>query len=261
MLRQLFVERVARNPSYSLRAFARNLGVSHAYLSMIFNGHRRLPVHQAMRFSQLSGLDSDRGRALVEAARWATFDRPVRDAQSPASIRPREDYYRLQLDYFRVLSDWHYVAILDLTALANFEPDERWIAARLSLRTPVVKAAVKRLIRLGMLTIEGGRWRKTHARIEVPTYQPEEAIRRFHLQMIEKAVEAAQSSRLEDFERRDICGTTMALNPKRLAEAKRRIRRFRRSLLNYVTQGKCTELYQLNTQFFPLTVRGKGRSR
>ena len=116
-----------------------------------------------------------------------------------------------------------------------------------------MRLAVVRLRRLGMLSVTKKSWKKVHSRLEIPTARPEEAIRHFHLQMIQKAIDAANSTNAEDFAARDITGMTMPLNPARLPEAKARIKRFRRSLMSYVTRGKCTELYQLNVQLFPLT--------
>jgi uncharacterized protein (TIGR02147 family) len=256
VLRGIFLERVARNPSYSLRGFARNLGVSHAYLSMILGGKRRIPEHRAIQFSQLAGLNEAEAAAFVSACRAAVL-KPAKGAAKPSSPSPAtgrpNDYFRLQLDQFRVLSEWYHLAILDLTLLYNFKPDALWIARRLGLKRSEVTKAIARLERLGMLSVAETEWQKKHPKLEIPTYRPDEAIRRFHLQMIQKGMEAALSDKQEDFEARDITGTIMPLNPARLAEAKARIRRFRRSLLNYVTQGKCTELYQLNVQYFPLT--------
>lgn len=256
MLRQVFVERVARNPSYSLRAFARNLGVSHAYLSMILHGKRRIPARLALLISQVAGFDDKEAEAFLAACREATLRHGASRA-GEKKLERQSDYFRIELDRFRVLSDWYHLAILDLTQLFGFQPDAAWIAKRLGIKVADVRAAVERLSRLGLIRIEPGGWQKTHAKLEVPTSRPDEAIRRFHFQMIEKAREAAASDRQEDYDARDITGITMPLNPARLAEAKKRIKRFRRSLLGYVSQGKCTELYQLNVQLFPLTRKVK----
>ena len=41
-LRNAFVQRQKKNPRYSLRAFARDLGFSHTLLSLIFSGRRKV---------------------------------------------------------------------------------------------------------------------------------------------------------------------------------------------------------------------------
>lgn len=255
ILRRVLLERIGRNPSYSLRAFARNLGVSHAYMSMLLSGKRRIPVHQAIRFSQLAGLPEDQRNALVAASRQAALER-LPTTESKAIPRRPTPYFRLQLDDFKMLASWYHIAILEMLELGDFRPEPRWIACRLGLKTSEVRAAVRRLERLGLLSTEGGRWRKTHANLEILPFRSEEAVRRYHFQLIEKAMEAMKLAGEADFLRREIGAATMVVNPARLEEARRRIRRFRRSLMNYVTKGNCTELYQLNVQFFPLT-RGR----
>ncbi len=261
MLRRALVNRVSRNPSYSLRAFARDLGVSHAYLSMVLSGKRPVPVKRAFHFSQTVGLGQEETLAFLASCRKAHFDAKPELAKPASPKEPRavtgDEFFRVQLDQFKVLSEWYHLAILDLTLLDGFEPSERWVADRLGLTLEEVRGAVARLKRLGLLSITRGRWIKRHKTIAVPTAQSHQAVRRFHQQMIEKALEALSSGTQEDFERRDITGTTMAINPARLAEGKKRIQRFRRSLLKYLTRGECTELYQMNVQIFPLTKPSK----
>lgn len=265
ILRRALVDRVTRNSSYSLRAFARDLGISHAYLSMVLSGKRPVPVKRAFHFSQTVGLGQEETLAFLESCRKAHLE--AKESEAPkrpvekTSASHGDEFFRVQLDQFKVLSDWYHLAILDLTQVDGFEPSERWVADRLGLTLVEVRAAVARLKRLGLLTVTRGRWVKTHAKLEVPTAQSHQAVRRFHQQMIGKALDALESDAQEDFEKRDITGTTMAINPKRLAEAKKRIQKFRRTLLRYLTRGECTELYQMNVQVFPLTNAGSKRRR
>jgi uncharacterized protein (TIGR02147 family) len=257
ILRRALVDRVGKNPAYSLRAFARDLGVSHAYLSMVLSGKRPVPVKRAFHFSQTVGLDQEEALAFLESCRRAQFEaKTAEPLVRPKPAAPKasgDEFFRVQLDQFRVLSEWYHLAILDLTLLDCFQPSERWIADKLGLTLEEVRGAVARLKRLGMLSVTRGKWTKRHRRLEVPTAQSHQAVRRFHQQMIAKALASLDSGNQEDFERRDITGTTMAVNPARLQEAKKRIQRFRRSLLKYLTRGECTELYQMNVQLFPLT--------
>ncbi len=49
ILKRGFQARVARNPRYSIRAFARDLGLSHSHLLRLMTGRRRLSVGLATR--------------------------------------------------------------------------------------------------------------------------------------------------------------------------------------------------------------------
>jgi len=256
ILREALLVKIDRNPSYSLRAFARDMGVSHAYLSLVMSGKKNLSTGSAIRFAQR--LDEETSQRLLTSARenaWQTRAssqaRPTKAAAHATNI----ERFQLELDRFRVLADWHHLAILDLTTLTCFRPEARWVARKLGLKTTQVRLAVKRLVRLNLLVIDERGWTKTHQHLAVPTERADAAVRYFHQGMIQKALEAFESPSDESYSARDITGTTMAINPARIPGAKERVRKFRRSLARYLMRGNCTELYQLNVQLFSLTRR------
>ena len=166
---------------------------------------------------------------------------------------PSTEYPILELDRFRFLSDWYHVAILDLTLLKGFRSDVDWIAHRLGISPLQVKSATERLKRLGLLRTGPRGLKKTHAKIAVPTDQSEKAIREFHAQMMDQAKAAMERPGRDEFESREIGSATMAINARRIPRARKMIQRFRRELLEFMTAGECSELYQLNVQFFRLT--------
>ena len=57
VLRSEFDRRLARNPRYSMRAFARTLGVSHSTLSRFFAGRRRLTARAIRRIGGKLDID------------------------------------------------------------------------------------------------------------------------------------------------------------------------------------------------------------
>jgi uncharacterized protein (TIGR02147 family) len=52
---------------------------------------------------------------------------------------------------------------------------------------------------------------------------------------------------------RDFSSVTMAIDPKKLPEAKAIVREFQEKLYALLADGKKTEVYQFNFQLFPLT--------
>ena len=55
------------------------------------------------------------------------------------------------------------------------------------------------------------------------------------------------------FQESDITGITMAIDSKKLKEAKKRITNFRRSLAEFLESGTRDSVYRLNLQLFPLS--------
>lgn len=245
-LREVFLERRRRNPRYSLRALARDLGVSHSYLSLALNGKRRLSSRQTLNLAKLAALPTKETTSLLLASA---------EVRSPSDnpSAPKASFVRQEMDRYRVLEEWYHLPILDLTRLLRFRAEPPWIARELGISARQAASALARLKRLGMLVEVNGRWTKREQRIAFPTRESMASVRAFHRQMIEKSLKALGSSRPADFGRRDITGITMPVNAAKIPQAKKRIERFRRMLLRFLADGECTDLYQLNVQLFPLT--------
>ncbi len=67
LLKQIITLRHRRNPAYSLRAAARDLGVSHGYLSLILNGKKRLSFERAVQFAQFLRMDDVQSDLFLRA--------------------------------------------------------------------------------------------------------------------------------------------------------------------------------------------------
>ena len=75
-LRETLIERVRKNPSYSLRAFAKGIGISPAMLSLVQSGKRNFLPDNAAKIARrlgLTGTEAEYFCALVqlEAAKTA----------------------------------------------------------------------------------------------------------------------------------------------------------------------------------------------
>lgn len=253
-LRDAFLERKRRNPAYSTRALARDLGVSQSFVSLVLSGKKKLPLKRAVEFSRILGMDGVRSEAFVRAA----ASDMVRDKSASAYLDSlmagrKLELRLLALDQFKAIATWYHFAILDFTTCKGFRSDSAWVAERLGLSQMEVHDAVERLVRIGLLDTSGKRWRKTNLHLAVPSRQSEQAIRSFHRQMIGKAIDALAQTDGQAFAARLIAGSTVAVNPKKLTHAKEMISRFQKKLLVYLTEGECSELYQFNFQLFPLT--------
>ena len=256
ILRDELVKRQIRNPSYSISAFARDLGISQTYVSLMLAGKRRLPLKRALTFSAALGFDEERSAAFVRAV----TDQAMTTETSARTVSktPRAfNYFSLEVDRFKVISQWYHLPILDLTTIKGFKPDCQWVARKLGITAVQVRDAVDRLERLGLLEITSGRWIKTQTHLAVPTGQSESAVRTFHKQMIEKTLVELNQTDASSFAAREIAGTTMAIDPAKIPEIKKRIQKFRKELAAFATDGECSALYQLNVQFFSLLKRGK----
>jgi transcriptional regulator with XRE-family HTH domain len=246
-LQEELVRRCKKNPRFSLRAFARTLDVEASALSKILNGKRSLTPRMLHRLSAQLGLGPD------EVRRYEASLRPGRAALRPPLVKPAE-LRPLAADEFAVSADWYHDAILELVAVAGFQPSGPWIARALGITVSEANFAVERLFRLGRLAAgAGGRWLKTAG---APTKVVEPftgaANRRLQRQILAQAQEALESVPAGA---RDQASVTVAVSRARLEGAKAKIRQFRRELSAYLeADGDVPdEVYQLSVSFFPVS--------
>ena len=137
LIREEFLRRCKVNSNYSLRAFARQLGVDPSLLSKVMRGQRKP------------------SRDLITVVGTAIGIRPSKIAKL---LKGKGDinYSNVDGDVFTVISDWCHFSILELMKTRFFQSDFGWMAQRLSLRKAEVEAAVERLIRLQFVEITDG---------------------------------------------------------------------------------------------------------
>ena len=143
--------RCARNPQYSLRAFAKYLAIDHATISQLLRGKRPLTARAILRLGTRLGLDRPAiDRYVAQEAYWrsgSTTEATLGEVQQLAN------------DAANVIADWYHYAILELTRLHHFKPDTRWIARVLGITPDEVNLALSRLARLGLLEmVDRNRW-------------------------------------------------------------------------------------------------------
>ncbi|MGZ3713269.1 MAG: TIGR02147 family protein, partial [Bdellovibrionota bacterium] len=172
-LRAAFLERKERNLRYSTRAFARDLGISQALLSLVLSGKRPLTARQAVRIGVLLGLTQGKARELLESA-LRSLPQKAKSNQRAKASPLFKDY---EVERFKAISQWYHVAILDLTTTRDFRNDVRWIALRLGITTIEARDALSRLLDLGFLTQTGNTLKKSDEQIYFLTKKSEVAVR------------------------------------------------------------------------------------
>ncbi len=254
-LRELFLMRKRKNPSYSTRSFARDIGISQTLFSLVINGKRHLTTKQAAQISILLGLSKEKTDQFLKS----TLLHLPSSSKAIKKLRIKENFTKnslskiFDLENFKAISEWYHIAILDLSTIRGFVSDPKWIARRLGITSIQANDAIERLISLAFLKRKNGKLEKTSERIHFTTQKAEVAARHFHQQMIDLGRKALDKTDIRSFKAREISGTTMAVRRDRIDEAKEKIREFQKELADLVSDGECDEVYQLNVQFFPLT--------
>lgn len=238
-LRGELVQRCKKNPKYSLRAFAKALGMDPSTLAKILNGKRALGQKSIQALGKKIGL---------KPAEIASFLGGSSDDSADAA------YDRLNLDLFEIISDWHHHAILELMTIEGFEPNARWVARTLGISLSEVKEALDRLVRCQMLEISNGQWveRTSGRTTNIAPDLTSSAMRHLQKQFLKKSVEAVDEVPIAF---RDHTSMTMAIDRKKLPMAKEKIKTFRRQLAKYLSRsGDRNDVYNLTISLYPLTL-------
>lgn len=231
---QDLAHRRAQNPRFSLRAYAKVLGLSAPHLSQILANKRKVTPRSAMQISENLGLSPSE-----------TLD--VMGATAPSSLGP---YRVLDSTEFNPISEWYYYAILGLANLKSNVADPRWIARRLNLSLPIAERAFEKLLSYQHIEVVRGHFRQCTSPLRTKDDVPSAAIRQYHRQQLHLA--AAKLEQV-DVSLREFTSMTLPINLARLKTAKNLIRKFKEAFTDEVSRGPKTEVYNLNIQFFPVT--------
>ena len=245
LLIDAFASRKSRNPNYSLRAFAKFLGISKTALSAVLSGRRRFSRKAVETISR---------KLMLSPAQKNIFSKQMQDARTnnhdnTDQVDVRE-YLLLQEDRFKLISDWFYMGVLLLAQLPDHKADAKWIADRLGISEIEAHSALGVLARLGLIDIRAGRIVRTSPAVSVPGGKPSESIRKYHRQNLRKAEIALDE---EPVSRRIFNSICIPTRPERLKEAARIMDEFQEKMSALASDDRATDIYTLAIQFFPIT--------
>ncbi len=212
--------RIERNPHYSMRGFAKSLGLSHSLLSLILSGKREVSRKTIKKMAKLF----------------------------PSQEKPLT---RVPLQTFESLYRWYDYAILSLLEIPATKMDPQAIAKRLGISPIEARLSLSRLKQNGIIAKKNGKWRQVIPPIIVENNVSTDLTRKHHAELLKKADD---SLHMDPFEVRDFSSTTFAVDPEHIPYARKRIRDFRRKLVAELESfGRPKEVYHLSVQLYPVS--------
>lgn len=252
LLKKELERRLVYNASYSLRAFARDLGISAPRLSRILNENLGLSFKAANEIAKkidFKGIDKE---LFLTLARSSAVRSSIRKKESYSQLKSiyQQKYSAISADTFQVISDWYHFAIVALVETKNFKNNESWIAQELGINKLQASQALKRLIRLGIILEENEKLSVSQTYLIESQHTSHEAIRNFHTQIIGKAVQAIHQ---QDVNERFLFSSAISIQKSKLGQFRELIQ----GLHNNAETEASTHLekdavYALSVQFFRL---------
>ena len=248
-LKDDFCQKQRKNPSYSLRAYARFLGIYSATLSSVLKGKRTLPLPSAEQISNKLSLSPKEKDRFISSI----FEIKSLKRLSSLPLKPKKEERLLDQTetQYKILSEWEHYAILSLLECDDFKSETEWISNRLGITKIRSDQAIQKLKDAKLIKIsKNGKIQKTFEKLNTSEDVVSKAIQKSHHESLEIAQEKLKTVPVE---KRDYSTTTFAVDPRHMEEAKTLIREFRKRLARLMEDGRKTEVYRLSIELYPLT--------
>ena len=222
------------NHRYSLRSYAKLLGVYHGTLSGILSGKRRLTEKAKSQLAKKIDPDNIQGFVMIPEAK-------------------RVAHVILDQKTFNEISEWHFDAIIELVKLKTMPWSVRRASQYLGLSESLVEKSTQKLIDIGLLkeTPQGLKVQGEYTTNIEFNEQTSDLMRKY-----QKSVLELSSRALETVDRkwRDHQSTTLAISKKDVPKVKEIVRNFSFELSSLLQNenSEFDEVYQLAISFFPL---------
>lgn len=262
ILKPYFEQKKAHRPNYSLRALARDLEMSPAFVSQIFSCQRSLSLAAAENFVRV--LKVQRSDATVLRKSVVLYSKENKDlgkilneylSRDPL-IGSFRKYQRKNFQSLQFLTNWHQLALMELLTCEGYQTDEPLMARKLKISLSELRSSLSILVKAGLIEKINNRWIKKTKHQDFATDTSHEAVRQYHRTMTNKAIDLLSdpgSTQKEEVRRRRMTGATLAVNPEKLNKALEEIDKFLFKMTSLLGDGDCSDVYQINLQLFPLT--------
>lgn len=249
-------ERKKTNPAYSLRAMAKHVGISPSTLSDVISGKKNLSEQTAVELSsrlQLTGRKARYFRTLVQYQTTKNDEIKSLLASQLKVLNPKlRAHFEITADRFNLIAEWYHTAILEMTYLEKTPMTPEHISDALGISITQAKDALNLLMKLELLEPAASyRYKKTKKQLIVQSDIPNQALRRYHHQMLTKA----QTSLVTQTPQEKLVGSeTIPISSEDFNEANEIIEACFQRIIQLSERSKNkNHVYHLGIQFFKLT--------
>lgn len=238
ILNKELIRRKAKNGSYSLRSFSRDLGLDASNLSKILKYQAHLGPSLRQRIGQQLGFENEEIQALLKPN---TYEKTT-----------DEHYQNHSLDVFKIVAEWQHYALLEYFKLKKASTNSAVIAKHFGLTKKEIEESLKRLIDVGLLQKSNHGYRPTEdSSSSILNVATSSAHKQQQTQILEGAIHALKEVPIEE---RSQSSMTVAIDSKKLSEAKELIKTFRRDLGRLLSKSKeLDSVYQISISLYPVT--------
>lgn len=251
-------EKKEKNPAFSLRSWAQQLGMkSHGPLHAMLKGQRNIPkkyIPLIIKSLKLQGKEAKFFELLVDLSRAKSMEEKELYRERLQALSPKELREVSDIEAYKYITEPLHIIIAEMTELKVFKNSLGWIKMRLRphLNLKDAEEIVERLINLEILKKEGHKLKKQIQHIYTSKEVMNKAVQLYHKKMGALAIEQISE---QSIDQREFNAISFNIKKKDLPKIKEFIREFSDQMVqNFeASSGQGEETYHLNVQFFSLT--------
>ena len=251
ILKQYFLIRKTKNENYSLRAYARDLGISSGRLSDLLNGNNIISLKKANEIVINFKLSEKEKKIFLLVVERENIKDDSRIKQINIQLT-KYKYKEISDTIFSIISEWYHFAILEIASFQNVRQSNfKEISEKLEISKSDVEKAVSNLIKVNLITFDdNGVLQNTHNFLSTPDGVPNEALRKCHNDLLHKAINSLNN---DEVHTRDFKNIIISIDSDKIDPIKKEIDDFLDSiLLKYTSDKKRNSVYSMGINFFNL---------
>ena len=264
-LRTVYADFKKNKRYFSYRYFSELAGFGGKnYLQMVMDGKRNLSLDSINKFCHglhLSKREAAYFETMVLFNQTKSEEEKDRYFAQLIQLRPKTQIEGISEDQYEYLTNSLYVILREMSALPEFNENVEWIKKNLchDTRPSEIKKALELLERLKLLVRDkNNTLRPSGKTLETPENAQSLEILDYHRQILNETKEALINI---PYDERDINSMTIPIPRPLLPVIKDLLRKCREDIVHLVNQSSHDyyEVFQINSQFFPVTQTKAGK--
>jgi uncharacterized protein (TIGR02147 family) len=257
-LRGLLEYRSRQNPAYSLRSFARDLGISATTLSHLLNKKAILSPKTLSSIVDSLRLKRKEARYLNLLVAFENSENEKQRVEILPQLRAIsdiwKDVYSVPPSQNSVLDSWYILPMLEILQVHSQPKDLMLMANRLGITAMEAQRAVEQLLKLGLIAMsESNKFLRTKKKIIISSEKKCQKLQDFHRQML---VKARNSIIEQDNQEKMVGSETFAISKEDLPEIRELVETCFQNIISVCEKTKSpTDVYHIGIQLFNLTSR------
>jgi uncharacterized protein (TIGR02147 family) len=241
LIKIVFEEKKIRNPKYSLRALARDIGIPPGRLSEVMAGKRNMTLLMAQKLVRLNKLQNDEKNKIFELIK----------SQNKLRSKKITDRNLLSAEEFSKVCHWHYYALMCLIDSKTAENNIGYFAEKLNLNPAKIKEMLQTMESAKLIKFDGQKYQTLKSSTTTSQDSLNRAIQNFHREMVYFHLSQVENVSTEF---RDLQSLIIPFAVKNVPKAKKMLRNFIDEFEKKFGTSTGSDVFGLSFQLTPLTV-------